>query len=130
MANLRETLNAKPWIAWCVAGVFFVIALYMFFARMSPGGDMYNPERMLETVTIKYSDTGETEEMPRGRLIRELMLQSGNIDPSKGIINKKTGQPTGFIFDKADWEAVVKQINEDKDAAKQPRSPQNKPAGK
>ncbi|MGD9689967.1 MAG: hypothetical protein AB7K52_09980 [Phycisphaerales bacterium] len=113
MAQFRQIVQDKPWIGWAVAGGIGVVALLLAF-RDGGGGDAYSTARMTEMVTIKFLDTGETVQMPRGRLVRELMLLKGPIDPEKGIINPKTGQPTGFIFDKDEWTETVSRINEDK----------------
>jgi hypothetical protein len=115
MANFREVINSKPWIGWAVAGVLLVVGGWAFLSRMSGGGDLYNPASMTEMVTIKFTDTGDTVEMPRGRMIQQLMLQPGRLDPSKGIINPKTNQPTGFLFSEKDWQRTIEQINADKD---------------
>ena len=112
MANLRELLNKKPWLGWSVAGAAMCVAVYFAWRSNNVKGE-YTTERMTQTLTIRFTDTGDTMEIARGRLMRDLMLAGGHIDPSKGIINPKTNQPTGFPFDKADWETMVAQINRD-----------------
>jgi hypothetical protein len=108
MPGIRETLNQKPWIGWAVAGVLLVVAGWFAFRSMTVGGDRFNPDSMRETVTIKYTDTGDTEEVHRGRLIKRLLDEcGGKPDPTRGLINPKTGQPTGFLFDKEEWDAMI-----------------------
>ena len=119
--NIRESINSKPWLGWAVAGVVLVLAAWLMFSRLGAGSDTYDPKRMQQTVTIKFTDTGETIEMPRGRLIKMLADQGGKIDPTKGIINPATKQPTGFLYDKAEWDELVKNINEDRAQAEAAR---------
>src|SRR5262245_29275430 len=116
MPQWRETLNSKPWIGWAFAGVMLVVCAWVLLRQFTSGTDTYDPARMTEFVTVMYTDTGETEEIPRGRLIKMLLDQGGGkIDPTKGIINPKTKQPTGFLYNKAEWESLVKQLNDDRE---------------
>ncbi|MFN0011400.1 MAG: hypothetical protein ACKVS8_07125 [Phycisphaerales bacterium] len=112
MANIRELLNKKPWIGWCVAGAAVCVASYFGWKANKVEGE-YTADRMTQVLTIRFTDTGDTMEIPRGRLMRDLMLAGGKLDPSKGIVNPKTGQATGFPFSKDDWESMVAQINRD-----------------
>ncbi len=113
MASIRDSLQKSPWIGWALALVMFGVAGYFAFFRGHVGVDPSNPERMREIVTIKYTDTGEEVKMGRGQFERALReSQPGmTVDPSKGLVNPKTGQATGFLFDKDDWDSLVKQIN-------------------
>jgi hypothetical protein len=69
-------------------------------------------------VTIRFTDTEDEMTIPRGRLDKELRRQGDHLDPSQGYINPKTNKPTGFLFDKAEWEAMIARINKDKEEAK------------
>ncbi len=114
MPSVRETLNKSPWIGWTLAFVLLAASAYLYFTR---GSDVnaYNPERMREFVTVKYADTGETEKMPRGKFERALReANKGQLDGSKGLVNPKTGQPSGFLFDKDDWDTTIARINEER----------------
>ncbi len=117
MGNIREVINKKPWLGWLVAGAAMCAAGYFAWRSTSEKGE-YTPERMTQRITIRFTDTGDTMEISRGRLIRDMMLSGGQIDPTKGVINPKTNQPTGFPFNKDDWEKMVGQINRDLEAAK------------
>lgn len=113
MDGLRDWLKKNPAVGWTVALIACAVAVYFaVFARSS--GGQYMPDQMTEMVTIKFSDDGETMELPRGRLIRELMRSGHSLDPSKGVTNPKTGQPTGFPYNKNDWEQMLKQIAQDR----------------
>ncbi len=115
--GLREQLNKRPALGWGVAGVLLVVMGAVMWWRLSGGGDPYAPERMTEEVTIKFTDTGDEITMPRGRMEQELRYRTGQIDPSQGIINPKTNQPTGFLFSKSDWDKTVERLNEEKKLA-------------
>ena len=56
--------------------------------------------------------------MPRGRFEKELRMRGGDLDPSKGLINPKTNQPTGFLFDKKEWEETVARLKGERDAVR------------
>jgi hypothetical protein len=117
--GLRDEINQRPWLGWILAGVATLVAVYfVFFAR--PRGGVYTPDQMTQIVTIRFTDTGDTIDIPRGRLISDMILQGGPIDPTRGVVNPKTGQPTGFPFNKADWEAMIEQLNREIRAAKGP----------
>lgn len=115
MPSLRQQLNDKPWIGWCVAGVILVVAVVVYFARSSNSSMEYGQEYMTQMVTVKFADTGEEMELPRGRF--EKMLRDsagGELDATKGLINPKTNQPTGFLFNKSDWDKTVERINRER----------------
>jgi hypothetical protein len=107
---LREFLAKSPWIGWAVALVFMGIAGWLIVSGASGGGSKYIPERMQEKVTIKFTDTGETLEMYRGDLEKEVRQRSDGLDKTKGIINPKTGQPTGFPYNPDDWDGMIDRI--------------------
>ena len=115
MPDLREELNKRPWLGWIVAGVLLVVAVAVYLSRTG-NDDPYSPERMTEMVTIKFTDTGEEMEIPRGRLDLQLRQTGGKLDPTKGLINPKTGQPTGFPFSKSEWEDMCARINASREA--------------
>lgn len=113
MQNIRDFVNKSPWVGWIVAGLILVVAAFMFFKRPS-NESPYSPERMREKVTIKFTDTGDELEMTRGDLDRMLRRRGEVIDGGQGIINPKTNQPTGFLYDKSEWDAMIVRINEEK----------------
>lgn len=136
MSNLRQKLNDKPWIGWTVAGAMAVLAGVVYFTRSSGSNVEYSQEYMTEMVTVKFADTGDELELPRGRFERMLRSSgSGTLDPSKGLINPKTNQPTGFLFDKSDWEKTVQRINSERKelgtdaAASKPEQGSTQPPG-
>ena len=116
MENLREMMKEKPWIGWAVAGMLLVVALYLGFFR-GGNNDDFSGQKMQEMVTIRFSDTDTTEEWPWGRVMKELSGRPGKLDPTVGINNPSTGKATGFIFNKAEWDRIVGQINKDKEEA-------------
>jgi hypothetical protein len=120
---MREYLKKYPWLGWALCLVLLCLTGYLWWDR-SRNDSPFSPDRMLEEVTIKYSDTGETVTMPRGRFEKMLRSTGEKIDPSKGLINPKTGQPTGFLFHQAEWETSVKRVNDliDQQRAKLPEN--------
>lgn len=124
--GMRETMNEKPWLGWIVAALLFVVAAFFAWRSLSSGGDMYSADRMTEIVTIKFTDTDDTIEMPRGRLIKQLLEQGGTLDPGKGLINPKTQQPTGFLFNKSEWDRMISELNADRAAAGPVKGPKGK----
>ena len=117
MNAIREFLQKSPWAGWVFAGLIFIAAVYLYFAR-TRGSDPYTPDRMREMVSIKFADTGEVIEMPRGRLDKEIRGRGDKVDPAVGIINPKTGQPTGFLFDSAEWTRMIERINKEKSSVR------------
>ncbi|MBI1189159.1 MAG: hypothetical protein GC200_00535 [Tepidisphaera sp.] len=115
--GVREVINKKPWLGWTLAGVLFAVMVYMF-VRGGRNTDPYSPERMTEMVTIRFADTGDEMTIPRGRMDKMLRERGSSLDPNEGIINPKTGKPTGFLFNKKEWDEWVKRINDEKAAAK------------
>src|SRR5688572_8394137 len=113
MKRVRDFLNSKPWLGWVIAGCFIVLSLVLFF-RLSGRGATYSVERMSETVTLKCVETGDEWEMTRGLMERQLRSRGSSLDPSQGIINPKTGKPTGFPFSKSEWEETVARLNKEK----------------
>jgi|GEM_PF-591602 len=113
LSGLREKMNKSPWMGWAFAGVLLLASLFMFF-RSRSSIDPYSPARMQETVVIKFTDTGEEVEMTRGNLDREMRRSGDKLDSTKGVLNPKTGQYTGFPFDKNDWDQMIARINQEK----------------
>lgn len=113
MDRLRDMMNKSPWVGWATAGVLLLGSIFMF-VRGGRGSDPYSPDRMKESVTIKFTDTGDEITMTRGQLDREMRRSADKLDAGKGIINPKTGQPTGFPFDKDEWDQMISRINEEK----------------
>ncbi|MDX2117805.1 MAG: hypothetical protein SFY96_06450 [Planctomycetota bacterium] len=111
MAWLREVISKSPWLGWGFALICLGVAVF-FMVRGGGGGSPYSPERMQEMVTIKFTDTGDEIQMLRGDLDRQLRRRDEGLDPTKGLINPKTGQPTGFPYDKSEWEGMISRIVE------------------
>lgn len=113
MDRLREFLQRSPWAGWLFAGLILAASMVVYLSRTT-SDDPYNADRMREMVTIKFTDTGDVIEMPRGRLDKELRGRGDTLDPTKGIINPKTGEPTGFLYNKREWETMIERINAEK----------------
>ncbi len=114
---MRDLLRKNPWIGWTLCGVLFLACGFLWWDR-SRGGSPFSPERMQEMVSIKYTDTGEVATMPRGRFEKLLREGGTKLDPSKGLINPKTGQPTGFLFNQKEWDESIARVNSAIDRAR------------
>lgn len=115
MDRIRRFVRENPWAGWTLSLIILGIAATIIVRQNSSSG-RYTPDRMQEYVTIKYMDTGDEDRIPRGRVDKMLREQQlGMVDPTKGLLNPKTGQYTGFPYDKDDWEAWVKRINDDRE---------------
>lgn len=118
IGKIREYMAKSPWVGWLVALLVFGAAVFIYFRR-SGGAETYSVDTMTQMVTIKFTDTGEEVQIPRGRFEVQLRDRSGLIDKSQGMINPKTGAATGFLYNKSEWERTVERLNKEKvDAAK------------
>lgn len=126
MASVRESLS-KPAVGWTVAGVAIAFALFMLW-RSLRSDSPYGQARLAETVTVRFTDTGEEVKLMRADFERQLRSVPGKLDLSAGIVNPKTGKPSGVLVATREWEEVVQRINEERDWATQ-NSPFGTPAG-
>ncbi len=113
--SLRDTINQKPWLGWTLAGAFLAVGVGYFAWSRTAASDPYNPERLQEIVTIKFTDDNSTMQIPRGRL-EKMLAERPELNENEGITNPKTQKPTGFLYNEADWKEMVKRINADKAA--------------
>jgi len=112
--SIRDTIKAKPWIGWTVAGALLVVAAilaYRSFLNVRPD----SLERLSQDVTIRDRETGEEWPMKRAEMELILRRRSGNLDPNVGLPNPKTGKMTGFP--KSEWESTVERLKAEHDAA-------------
>lgn len=115
---MRDVLNKYPWLGWVIALLLLGLSIWLYVARTRGAGD-YDPDRMKDMLTIRYTDTDEVEKIPRGRLDQMLRRSGDSLDPTKGIINPKTGKPTGFLVDEDEWTTMIERINREKDAVRE-----------
>lgn len=108
--GLRESINEKPWLGWVMAGVILVGAIVMYMRMSGGSSDPFSADRATDMITIKFTDTGETMDVPQGRLIQQLIDRGKDVDPGKGFLNPKTGAFTGFPYDKKTWDGMVDYI--------------------
>lgn len=127
MNRIRDFMNRSPWLGWVFAAIMLGVSVTIFF-KMNGSSDTYSPERMTEDVTIRFSDTGDEITMPRGRFEKELRMRGGAIDPSKGITNPKTNEPTGFLFNKSEWDETVARLNAERDSVAGSKPAASRPA--
>jgi len=98
--SIREFLNKSPWLGWVLAGILLAVSIFML-VKGQGGTDPYNP------IT-----------MTRGQMDKELRRKGVKLDVSEGITNPKTGKPTGFLFNKTEWDEMIARINQEKEDAK------------
>lgn len=113
MSSIKAWAQANTKTA---AGVLIIALLagFLVLRQLRSGTNAYEPERLTELVTIRCSETGEEWEMPRGRMEQLLWDRPAPIDPKIGLVNPKTGKPTGFPV--SEWEATCIRINRDRSA--------------
>ncbi len=116
MSGIRQAINKSPWMGWAVAGVLLVASAAIFVLRRGPE-DPYDLARLTQDVTIRFTDTNEEVTMPRGRFEKELRVAGGPLDAARGILNKATGQHTGVLVNKREWEETVKRLNAEREEA-------------
>lgn len=114
MQRIRDLVNKSPWAGWVVAALVLGVAVWMF-VRGGRTDDPYDPERMQELVHIRFSDTNDEITMPRGQLDKMLRRRGETVNAAEGIINPKTGAPTGFPYNKEDWDGMIARINAEKE---------------
>lgn len=126
MAGIVEQIKEKPWTGWALAGVILIGAVVMYIRLTGGSGGEFTGGSLGEMITIKYTDTEDEERMTRGDLLKRMLRDSGGgpIDPSRGLVNPKSGKPTGFLHDKGTWDRLVRDVNIERAAAnKTPTAP-------
>jgi hypothetical protein len=93
-------------LGWGLAAVLMLFAAGMLYMRLMSKSES---EQLTEMVTIRCSETGETWEVLRGVMEKELYLRPYPVDPNQGLVNPSTGKPTGFPVDA--WKQTVERIN-------------------
>lgn len=113
---IRDTFQ-KPWVGGLLMVLILGAAAYMFVRGRIAGGSNA-VERLAAPITMKDSETGEEWQMSRGKLISALRgaSASGRLDAKHGVTNPKTGKATGFPVDRNEWEDLIRQLNEERDA--------------
>lgn len=113
MRKLRDLLQKSPWVGWGLAAVFLLMSVVLYM-RLTKDHNAYSTERMSEIVTIKCIETGDEWEMTRGLMEQQLRRRGVQLNPEEGIVNPKTGRPTGFPFNKDEWRKTIERINREK----------------
>lgn len=116
MGTIREML-AKPAVGWTIAGIAVLVAVFLFW-RSSRSGS-YDLNRLSEKVTVRFTDTDDEITLLRAEFEKQLRSTPGQLSVDSGIINPKTGKPTGILVATEDWKEVVHRINGERDWAKQ-----------
>lgn len=118
MASLRRFLQDRPMLGWGIAAALLLVAAAMVYTRLSGESET---EQLTEMVTIRCSETGDEWQVLRGVMEKELYLRSYPLDPTQGLVNPKTGKPTGFPVDA--WKQTVDRINAERASVSRPTAP-------
>jgi hypothetical protein len=115
--GIRETLKSKPWAGWSLAGVLFIVMIWVWYRGLYGNSNPTSLERTTQEITIRDRETGEEWTMARGRMEQMLYERPMPIDPNQGLPNPKTGKLTGFP--KSEWESTVDRISQERDLVAQ-----------
>lgn len=112
MNRIRNLLQS-PVVGWSVAIVAILIAGYLLIRSLTARSP-YDPARMTQDVVIRFTDTGDEITMTRGRFERELRGLGKALTVNEGIVNPKTGKPTGFLVAADEWKETVERLNQER----------------
>lgn len=115
---MREYLKKQPMLGWILSAVLMLAAAFMLWRNFSSRNEV---TQLTQLVTIRCNETGDTWQVPRGVLEKQLIQRPYPIDPSEGVVNPKTGKPTGFPID--DWKLTIDRINAERQALLEPNKP-------
>lgn len=115
MGMLREKMAEKPMLGWGIASVLLIGAAILAFTRFSAKDET---NQLTQMVTIRCTETGETWQVLRGVMEKELYLRPLPVNPNEGLFNPKTGKKTGFPIDQ--WKETVERINKERELDARP----------
>jgi len=112
---LADNDNLRKWLGIAIVASLLITAVALLVIRSNRIG---KPEQLADEVVIKDSVSGEEWRMARGRLLNSARAMSaeGTLKPDVGLPNPKTGKRTGFPLDRREWEAIVQQMNAEREA--------------
>lgn len=115
MGLLRDKMAEKPMLGWGIASVLLIAAAVLAWMRFTAKDET---GQLTQMVTIRCSETGETWQVLRGIMEKELYLRPLPVDPNEGLMNPKTGKRTGFPIDQ--WKETVQRINTERELDARP----------
>lgn len=115
MKALREFMQKNPMMGWALAALLTLGAAAVVITRV---GAKSETQQLTQMITIRCTETGDTWQVLRGVMEKELYLRPYPIDPNQGLINPKTGKPTGFPIDA--WKETVERVNIERSEVEQP----------
>lgn len=110
-------------VGWGIACVLMIFAAGMLYMRLTAKNET---AQLTELVTLRDAENGDTWQMPRGMMEKELYLRQYPLDPNQGLPNPKTGKFTGFPVDA--WKETVTRINGERKEDEEKFAPGAKPA--
>ncbi len=111
--KLKAMLDRSPRLGWLCAALFLAAGI-LIFMRMRSDPGTYSFERMTQDVRVRCVETGEEWTVKRGRMEADLLARAGQIDSAEGLINPKTGKPSGFPVN--EWQETIDRLNREKEA--------------
>jgi hypothetical protein len=123
--KFRAFMQQNPMVGWGFAAVLMLFAAGMLYMRLTAKTEV---AQLTEMVTLRDAETGDTWQLPRGVMEKELYMRAPPIDPNQGLVNPKTGKANGFPVDA--WKETVQRINEDVARNDAPAAPSAPPAPK
>lgn len=103
---------------WTIASACLLFAIYMLLRGwLSPSP--YDLAKLSETVTVRFTDTNDELTLTRGEFEKRLREVPGDLNATTGIMNPKTGKPSGILVATREWEETVNRINQEKQWARQ-----------
>src|SRR5262245_50031465 len=90
-ATMRSVLKNYPMAGWVVAIVLMFAAAFLMYRQFTRG----ETRELTQDVTIRDAETGETWQMPRGAMEKELYMRPFPVDPNEGLENPNTHKKTG-----------------------------------
>lgn len=107
----------NPAVAWTFATVCLALAIW-FLARSLWSKSDYDLGRLSESVTVRFTDTNDETHMTRADFEDKLRSVPGVLTAETGIVNPKTGKPTGVLVATKEWNATIDRINAEREWAK------------
>ena len=108
-------MQKNPMAGWGVAALLMLVAAVMVYTRLTAKTET---AQLTELITVRDSETGDTWQVPRGVMEKELYLRAYPVDPNQGLVNPKTGKPNGFPVDA--WKQTVTRINAERQEVEVP----------
>lgn len=110
-----EAVVSRNTLAKVGAGVVIVLAAIVLAVRLLGGGGAVDLQANAKMVKMVCSETGETWEIERGRLVDAMLMMPSPIDVNAGMASHAAGgKPVAFPEDRGLWKKLVEQVNKER----------------